>query len=284
MKTLFTLLAFVAGTILFASCGNQSATNQDTDSTATTTNTSTMTKQIKTEDFNFTADSVNSKSFVAYDAAKKDKAPIILVVPEWWGLNDYARGRAKQLADLGYFAVAVDLFGDDKIAKSPDEAKAFTASYYGNPAKGNILLAAALAKAKTYAQADTSKTAIIGYCFGGSMALNAARSGMNLTGVVSFHGGLKTGVLPIKGMKAQVLVCHGGADVFVPAADVDAFKKQMDSVGATYTFKVYDSATHAFTNPEADENGKKFSMPIKYNPAADKASWQDMKDFFAKIF
>ncbi|HMF72385.1 MAG TPA: dienelactone hydrolase family protein, partial [Flavitalea sp.] len=118
----------------------------------------------------------------------------------------------------------------------------------------------------------------------GSMVLNTAKLGENLKGVVSFHGGL-AGVLPKKGLlKANILVCHGEADTFVLPAEVAQFKKSMDSVGADYTFKSYPNATHAFSNPEADQKAKKFSMPIAYNAAADTASWNDMKTFFGKIF
>ncbi len=240
---------------------------------------------VKTEDVSFMgADTTASKSFIAYDSNKAGKLPVVLVVPEWWGLNDYAKNRAKQLAKLGYFAMAVDMYGDGKQGNDPAAAQALATPFYKDADKGNAILAAALQKAKSYAQADADKTVIIGYCFGGSMALNAARSGMDITGAVSFHGGLNTGVLPQKGMKAQVLVCHGKADSMVPEADVASFKKQMDSVGATYTFKEYADATHAFSNPDATENGKKFRINIAYNEAADKASWQDMKDFFATIF
>jgi dienelactone hydrolase len=126
--------------------------------------------------------------------------------------------------------------------------------------------------------------AAIGYCFGGTQVLNMAKLGSPLAGVVSFHGGL-AGVPADKNLlKAAILVCHGEADSFVPAADVAQFKKQMDSIGANYTFKTYANATHAFTNPAATENGKKFKMPIEYNAAADSASWSDMKTFFGKIF
>jgi dienelactone hydrolase len=122
----------------------------------------------------------------------------------------------------------------------------------------------------------------IGYCFGGSMVLNYAKMGAAVAGVVSFHGGLE-GVQPQKGTKAQFLICHGAADSCVPPAQVDAFKKSMDAAGLSYSFKVYDSATHAFTNPDATAKGQKFGMPIKYNAAADTASWNDMKAFLTRI-
>ena len=132
--------------------------------------------------------------------------------------------------------------------------------------------------------ADVRKVAAIGYCFGGGILLNCARLGENINGVVSFHGNL-VGVPADKNLlKAKILVCHGEADKFVTPDNVATFKKQMDSIGADYTFKSYANATHAFTNPDATAIGKKFSMPIEYNAAADMASWKDMQDFLKKLF
>jgi dienelactone hydrolase len=192
--------------------------------------------------------------------------------------------RAKQLAELGYLSMAVDMYGDGKIADNPKDAQSMAMPFYQNPQMAKARLEAALAKAKQYPEADTTQTAAIGYCFGGGVVLNAAKLGSDLDGVVSFHGSL-AGVPPKKELlKAKILVCHGGADQAVPQKDVDAFKKSMDSVSANYTLKVYPNATHAFTNPAATDVGKKFNMPVQYNPAADSASWSDMKSFFAQLF
>lgn len=239
---------------------------------------------IKEEAVDYNSNGTALKGYVAYDASKQGKRPIVLVVPEWWGLTDYPRMRAKQLAQLGYLAMAVDMYGNGKVADNPEEAQKEATAFYKDPKMGKDRLEAALAKAKTYPQADTSQTAAIGYCFGGSMVLNAAKLGSDLDGVVSFHGGLE-GVPARKDLlKAKILVCHGAADSFVPQSQVDAFRKSLDSIGATYTFKAYPDATHAFTNPEATRKGEQFKMPIKYNAAADSASWNDMKAFFATIF
>jgi dienelactone hydrolase len=222
--------------------------------------------------------------FVAYDESKTGPRPIVLILPEWWGLNDYPKMRARKLAELGYFAVAVDIFGNGKLAANPKEAMDLTGPLYKNPKLSTGRIEAALAKAKTYSQADSTKTASIGYCFGGTMVLNAAKLGAPFNAVVSFHGGL-AGVTPKKNtIKAKILVCNGGADSFIPPQDVATFKKQLDSVGASYTFIEYPNATHAFTNPASDENAKKFKMPIAYNPEADKKSWNDMQDFFHSVF
>lgn len=236
------------------------------------------------EDFiSYTLDGKTYKGYLVYDSAKKGKRPGILVVHEWWGLNDYARSRAKQLAELGYIAMAVDMFGDGKTGDNPIAAQELATPFYKNPALSKTRLDAALNKLKEYPETDTANIAAIGYCFGGFVVLNAAKLGANLKGVVSFHGGL--GGVPVKKdlIKAKILVCHGEADEFVNK-EVGPFKKSMDSAGVYYTFKSYPDATHAFTNPDATENGKKFNMPIKYNAAADSASWKDMKEFFNQIF
>ena len=240
---------------------------------------------LKEENVSYTsADSVTLNSFVAYDENIEGKRPAILVVPEWWGLNDYAKMRAKELAKLGYIAIAVDMYGNGKQADNPDSAGKLATPFYSNPQMAKQRFDAALTKLKSYSQADGDKVAAIGYCFGGAMVLNMAKLGEDLKGVVSFHGNL-VGVPVNKDLlKAQILVCHGAADPFVPQTEVDQFKKQMDSVGAKYTFKSYEGAVHAFTNPNATAMGDKFKIPIKYNEAADTASWKDMKDFFNIIF
>ncbi|RYG28222.1 MAG: dienelactone hydrolase family protein, partial [Chitinophagaceae bacterium] len=207
-----------------------------------------------------------------------------IVIPEWWGLNDYPKERAKQLAALGYIAMAVDMYGNGKTADNPDSAGKYATPFYQDPKMSQRRFDAALAKLKSYSQTDTSKVAAIGYCFGGAQVLNMARLGENLKGVVSFHGNLMGVPADKNTLKAAILVCHGAIDPFVPVAEVEKFKKEMESVGANYTFKAYDSATHAFTNPDATSLGKKFKLPIAYNAAADSASWQDMKVFFGKIF
>ncbi|MET0244219.1 MAG: dienelactone hydrolase family protein, partial [Flavitalea sp.] len=240
--------------------------------------------KIKGEEISYKIDTTTVLGYVAYDENTTTKRPAVIVVPEWWGLNEYPKRRARELAELGYVAIAVDFYGNGKIGANPEEAGKLAGPFYGNPALVKSRIDAAISKLKEYSQVDTSKIAAIGYCFGGSMVITAAKLGENLKGVVSFHGGLK-GIAPKKGeTKADVLVLHGEADNFVPEAEVAQFKKSMDSVGAKFTFRSYPNATHAFTNPEADENKKKFGMPIAYNPAADTASWNDMKVFLSGVF
>ncbi len=239
---------------------------------------------INEESVIYDADGLTMKGFVAYDKASTTKRPVVLIVHEWWGLNDYVKNRAKQLATLGYLAMAVDLYGDGKTADNPDEAKELSGPFYKDPQLEKSRFDAALAKIKTYPVADTAQVAAIGYCFGGGVVLNVARMGENLKGVVSFHGNLLGVPVDKKKLKADVLICHGEADQFVKPEEVEKFKKQMDKAGVPYTFKSYPGATHAFTNPKSTENGKKFSMPIEYNASADTASFNEMKTFFNNLF
>jgi dienelactone hydrolase len=272
---------FCCITAAFFSCND--GVNNSTSATKEIKSDSTMnTVSVKEEAVTYESNGTTLKGYVAYDEKKTGPRPVILIVHEWWGLTDYPRMRAKMLAEMGYLAMAVDMYGEGKLAEDPKDAQAAAMPFYTDPQMAKARLDAAMSKVKSLPQADTSQVVAIGYCFGGSMVLNYAKMGAAVAGVVSFHGGLE-GVQPQKGTKAQFLICHGAADSFVPPAQVDAFKKSMDAAGLSYSFKVYDSATHAFTNPDATAKGQKFGMPIKYNAAADTASWNDMKAFLTRI-
>jgi dienelactone hydrolase len=281
-KMNFKLLAMslLTGSVAAISCNSENgktATNINQDSTIV------QTVAIKEEPVTYTVDGKNFNGYVTYDSNLQGKRPAVLVVHEWWGLNDYPRSRAKQLAQLGYIAMAVDMYGDGKTGEDPKAAQALATPYYKDPTLSKTRLDAAINKLKTFPQTDTSKMAAIGYCYGGFIVLNAAKLGADLKGVVSFHGDLSGVPVNKNLLKAKILVCHGEADPLVNP-QVAGFKKSMDSAGVDYTFKSYPNAMHAFTNPASTKNGKKFNMPIAYNAAADTASWNDMKAFFAKIF
>ena len=273
---------FLASSILFFACNN----NNEPSSSATADSTVKKTAEsadLKEENITYTADNVVMNGYVVYDSKKEGKLPAVIVVHEWWGMNDYLKMRARKLAELGYIAMAIDLYGNGKTADNPTDAQKMSAPFYQNLQMTKTRFDAALNKLKTYSQADTSNMAAIGYCFGGGMVLNMARMGENLKAVVSFHGNL-AGPAPDKNLlKAKILVCHGADDKFVLPPEVQQFKKQMDSIGADYTFKSYPGATHAFTNLAATAMGQKFNLPIAYNAAADSASWNDMKDFFNRV-
>jgi dienelactone hydrolase len=269
--------------ILFATACNNNNKSTSSSSTDSTIKETAKSPNLREENVTYTGDGITMNGYVAYDADKKGKLPAVLVIHEWWGLNDYPKMRARKLAELGYIAMAVDLYGNGKTADNPDDAGKMSGAFYQKPQMAKGRFDAALNKLKTYSQVDTNNIVAIGYCFGGGMVLNLARMGENLKGVVSFHGSL-VGTPPDKKLlKAKILVCHGADDQFVKPAEVAQFKKQMDSIGADYTFKAYPNATHAFTNPNATPMGEKFKMPIRYNAAADSASWNDMKEFFGRI-
>lgn len=235
-------------------------------------------------DFDYSFDSTKYEGFLAYDSTTNARRPAILILPEWWGLNDYPKKRAEQLASMGYVALALDLYGNRTVAETPDRARALTTPFYAEPYLAKRNIEAALKIIKSNPLVDSSKIAVIGYCFGGAMALNFSRIGEPVAAVVSFHGGLKNLIPVTKEIKAQVLVCNGEDDKGVSQDDINWFKRAMDSVGAKYIFKSYPNAVHGFTNPEATVMGEKFSLPIAYNAEADSTSWADMKSFFDTIF
>ena len=278
MKIKLILMSIITGSMAAVSCNDQSSTQ-----TNSVKDSSAATMSIKEDSVSYTLDGKTFIGYVTYDANNKDKRPAVLIVHEWWGLTDYPRKRAKQLAELGYVAMAVDMYGDGKTAEDPKTAQELATPFYNDPQLIKTRFEAAMNKLKEYKQVDPANIAAMGYCYGGFIVLNAAKLGADLKGVVSFHGGL--GGVPVKKelIKAKILVCHGEADDFVNK-EVAPFKKSMDSAGVEYTFKSYPNATHAFTNPAATEKGKKYNMPIEYNAAADIASWNDMKEFFNKIF
>lgn len=223
--------------------------------------------------------------YLAYDDSVKGRRPGVLVVHEWWGLNDYVKSRARQLAELGYVAFAIDMYGDGKQADHPDQAGAFAKEVGEKWNDAKARFRAGLELLKRQPITDPTRVAAIGYCFGGGIVLNMAREGFDLKGVVSFHGTLASPVKARPGIvKAQVLVLTGEADPFVPQEDVSNFKKEMENAGVDYRVIEYPGAKHAFTNPDADRFGQQFNLPLAYDAEADKASWDEMKGFFDKIF
>jgi dienelactone hydrolase len=233
----------------------------------------------------YKAGDVTLKGYLAYNTSFKAKRPGIIIVHEWWGLTQYPKMRARMLAKLGYVAFAADMYGDGKIAGNPTDA----GKYAGESMKDSVLLKskfmAALDYLKQDEHVDPTRIGAIGYCYGGGVVLNMANAGVDLNGVVSFHGTLAAVTPPEKGsVKARILVCAGGADKFNSPKDVDNFKKEMKEAGVDLKYITYKGALHAFTNPDATKLGKKFKIPIAYNKKADKESWAAMQSFFKKIF
>ena len=233
----------------------------------------------------YSAQGVVLKGFLAYDDKIQGKRPGILVVHEWWGLNDYARKRAKMLAGLGYTALAVDMYGEGKQAMHPADAGKFSGEIMKNFDVGKARFLAAEDFLKNQPTVDPDRIGAVGYCFGGGVVLNMARQGADLKAVASFHGSLQAVKPAEPGMvKAKIRVYTGGIDKFVPAEAVEAFNKEMLEAKADYIIKVYPGALHAFSNPEATRLGKQFNLPLAYDKKADKESWQDMRKFFDTAF
>ena len=243
-----------------------------------------MADRIHAEPVTYSAGDTTLRGYLATDTSKQGKRPGVLVVHEWWGLNDYIRHRARMLAELGYGALGIDMYGGGKAADNAAEAGALMNSVLGNMKSGEARFTAAYDLLASRPEVDGSRIAAIGYCFGGAVVLHAARIGMPLRGVASFHGALGSFHKPAPGtVKAKVLVCHGAADKLVSQDEVAAFKQEMDHAKADYRFVAYPNAMHGFTNPEATENGKRYDFPIAYEAEADRRSWQDMTEFLARV-
>jgi dienelactone hydrolase len=243
---------------------------------------------VKTEQINYqSADGTKLVGYYAYDDAIKGKRPGIIVVHEWWGLNDYAKRRARDLAALGYSAMAIDMYGEGKNTEHPKDAMGFMQAALKDGDAANKRFDAGIAELKKQPQTNPDKIAAIGYCFGGKIVLDAARRGEPLAGVVSFHGALVTNTPATPGsVKAPMLVEHGAKDSMVTPENVVAFKNEMDKAGADYKFVSLDEAKHGFTNPDADRlsHGEHGGPDIGYNKAADESSWKDMQAFLKKVF
>lgn len=240
---------------------------------------------IHSETIRLSAEGTDLQSYLAYDDANDARRPGVMVIHEWWGLNDYIRRRVDQLAKLGYAALAVDMYGNGEVADNPDDAGRLMNGVLSDITKAESRMGAALEYLQSHDRVDAQRIAAIGYCFGGAMVLHAARTGMPLSGVVSFHGALGSAHKPAPGeVRAKVMVCHGADDSLVPEADVAALKDEMKAAGADLRFIAYPGALHGFTNPDADANGKKYGLPLAYDKDTDARSWQQMQAFFKEVF
>ena len=245
----------------------------------------TVQAKVVTKEVNYSADGLNLKGYLAYDDAQTSKRPGVLVVHEWWGQNEYIRKRARMLAELGYVALALDMYGEGKQATHPEDASKFSSAVMKNLDVAEQRFDAGLKLLKQQPQTDQQHIAAIGYCFGGGVVLAMARRGVDLDGVASFHGSLGAGAPAAPGkVKAKILVLNGADDPFVKPEQIAAFKEEMTAAGADFEFVNYPGAKHSFTNPAATENGKKFQLPLEYNAQADKESWQKLQSFFQQIF
>ncbi len=244
-----------------------------------------MSADIKTETVNYSAGGADLAGYLAYDAAQQGKRPGIVLFGEWWGLNDYLKRRAREVAALGYVALAADMYGGGRQAADSTEAGKLMNGLFADMAGTSARVSAAVEQLKARADVDAARIGAMGYCLGGALSLHAARLGLPLRGVASFHGSLgKTHAAKPGDIKASILVCHGGDDSLVSAEEQAGFRAEMAELGADLNFISYAGAKHGFTNPEATAKGEKYGLPLAYNSAVDQQSWSEMKSFWQRVF
>lgn len=234
--------------------------------------------QTKTVEYEF--EGVKLKGFLAWDDAVQGKQPGVLVFPEWWGLNDYAKGRAKQLAELGYVAFAADLYGEGKVIDiaHPEDAGKMAGELRMNQKTWRGRAEAALKQLTGLPNVDSGKVGAMGYCLGGSTALQLAYAGADVKAVATFHAGLASpGKDEGKAIKAKILVCHGAADKFIPEKAITDFKTSLAAAKVSLDFISYPDVVHSFTVPGADKVG---NPGMKYDRKADEDSWKRTQELF----
>lgn len=240
---------------------------------------------VQGKEVSYRANGTTLKGYLAYDDAIKGRRPAVLVVHEWWGHNSYARKRADMLAGLGYTALAVDMYGDGKQADHPDQAGKFAVEVSKNMPLAKARFEAGMRLLRKQKTVDARRMAAVGYCFGGGVVLHMARMGVDLKGVASFHGSLATDNPAQPGkVKARIISFTGEDDPMIAADTVAAFRKEMESAGVNLKVVTYPGVKHSFTNPDADELGRRFNLPLAYNAAADKDSWQQATVFLHEVF
>ena len=246
---------------------------------------STAHAAVKTETIEYQVGDTTFTGYLAYDDTIAGKRPGVLVVHEWWGHNDFARQQAERLAAAGYTAFALDMYGDGKLADHPDDAMAFMREATGDPEQIRQRFEAAMAVLKRHGTVDSNRIAAQGYCFGGAVVLNMARLGLDLQGVVSYHGALGSPITVEPGsIKARIQVYTGGADPMVPAEQVADFAKDMQHAAADYVLVNFPGVLHSFTNPGADAIAAQFGMPVGYDEAAASRAWNGTLQFYREIF
>ncbi|NQZ00350.1 MAG: dienelactone hydrolase family protein [Bdellovibrionales bacterium] len=267
------LIAALVLTLFTISCSSGSKSN------------SMLSGEVLTEEVEYTIDGKKHLGFVAKPMNVDESTPAVLVVHEWWGQTDYPRRRAIMLAKLGYVAMATDMYGDRKILEHPKDAGKFAGQAMKDSKTVASRFTAAMETLKKVKGVNAEKIAAIGYCFGGGVVIDAAKQGLPLKAIVSFHGSLDTPTKAKKGeVKARLLVINGADDSFIKESSIQNFKSAMTKASADFKFVNLEGALHGFSNPDATLNGKKFGIPLAYNEQADQQSWQMMQEFLAESF
>jgi dienelactone hydrolase len=238
--------------------------------------------EVQTREVEYTQGESTLRGYLAWNAAAEGRRPGVLVVHEWWGHNQHARRQAERLAEAGYVAFALDMFGEGKVASHPTEAKEFVAEATKDPAVVQARFDAARAQLQADPHVDPERIGAIGYCFGGAIVLGQARAGADLDVVATFHGALATEQPAEEGkVRARVLVMTGDADPFVPAEQVAAFEAEMKAAGAYFDVIRYPGAKHSFTNPDAGKSGME---ALAYDADADRKSWETLLSVLGKVW
>lgn len=267
MRTLFTFFLILS----FVACSNSDVQTKG---------------GIQTKEISYSSGGTPLKGYLAWDDSVKGKRPGVLVVHEWWGHNQHARDRARMLAELGYTALAVDMYGDGKFADHPEKAGEFMNAAFKDWEGSQVKFNAAKKLLQDHATVDPERIAAIGFCFGGAVSLRMARGGADLDAVVAFHSALPLAPPVSKGqVKAAVLVINGADDSFLDPKTVTTFKKEMAAATEDFTYVSLEGVKHSYTNKQADEFSKKFNIAaLEYNQQADEKAWSAMQDLFKRVF
>lgn len=276
------IIFFSLGSLI--SCGQGHDSNEK--NTSDSTEVSVMSEpNVVGEEVAYQGDGITMKGYLAYDSNITEKRPGVVIVHEWWGHNEHTRNAANKLAEAGYVAFALDMYGDGKQAEHPEDAGAFASAVMNDFDGAKLRFNSALNVLKSNSHCDSTKIAALGYCFGGGVVLNMARQGADLDAVATMHGSIGAIEPATPGsVKGKILVMNGADDPFVPAEVIADFKSEMDAAGVDYEFVNYPGAVHAFTNPDATAKGKEFNLPLAYNKEADEQSWAKFQAFLAGVF
>ena len=241
---------------------------------------------VKTEKIEYSHNGTKLKGYLAYDDSKLGKRPGVIVVHEWWGHNNHARNRAKMLAEAGYTALALDMYGSGKLANHPKKAGEFMNAAFSNWPDSQARYNKALEILKGHKTVDATRIGSIGFCFGGAVSIKMAKGGADLKGIVGFHSALPMEpVITKNSMKAAVLIINGSEDGFLKPETVAAFSQDMFRANVDFTYMNLKGVKHSYTNPQADEFAKKFNIEaLKYDKKADEQAWAAMLKFFERIF
>lgn len=253
---------------------------------AQTSDEATMESQpsVVGEEISYSTDETTMNGYIAYDENQTGQRPGILVVHEWWGHDEHARNSAEMLANQGYVALAVDMYGDGQQASHPEDAMRFSNNVMSNFDMAQARFNAAIETLKANENVNTEQIGAVGYCFGGSVILAMAHSGIDLDGIAAFHAGLQLPVMPQDGLTSRVLILNGADDPFVTQEQVEALTGAYESINADYQYINYEGAMHAYTNPAADSLGQTFDLPLAYDAETDSLSWSEMTSFFSETF